>query len=402
MAESDGKPASSPLSTEEADRLSEKFKPSWEAEPDPPTIPKVDPPTLPQGDPPTLPQGEQPRPIAKVEPLPIAKVEPRPIAKVEPQPIAKVEPQPMAKVEPQPMAKVEPQPGANVEAPKALGKATLLGVAVPIPQPPQADAPNKAPDDLDWELPTNPVPSPAEDAAGIEPPPKSNPSGLGEKYVPKDTNAPPIVLKEEVKRAEERARAELAAEHRARSAPTVLKFKAIDVPKKETTDELEPSPFGPPKRRLGVWIGLGAGALSVLLIGILVAARGTGREEPTAPPEEVKAAPRAAEPEVVSPPAVAPTPAPAPDPKPAEPVVEPTAPPSAVVVAPAKDPEPVGEPPKPQETAKPQAPPKAAKPVAAAPKPPPTAKPVSQPTSKPAKSPASKPAAGGIVRDAPF
>ena len=44
MAESDGKPASSPLSTEEADRLSEKFKPSWEAEPEPPTVPKVEPP----------------------------------------------------------------------------------------------------------------------------------------------------------------------------------------------------------------------------------------------------------------------------------------------------------------------------------------------------------------------
>ena len=55
MAESDGKPASSPLSTEEADRLSEKFKPSWEAEPDPPTIPKVDPPTLPNPAPPISP-----------------------------------------------------------------------------------------------------------------------------------------------------------------------------------------------------------------------------------------------------------------------------------------------------------------------------------------------------------
>ena len=396
MAESDGKPASSPLSTEEADRLSEKFKPSWEAEPEPPTIPKVDPPTPPRVD---------AQPIPAAPPLPMTKVEPLPIAKVEPLPIAKVEPLPIAKVEPQPVAKVEAQPAAKAEAPKTLGKATLLGVAVPIPSPPQAEAPNKAPDDLDWELPTNPVPSPVEEAPIIEPPPKSNPSGIGEKYVPKDASAPPIVLKDEVKRAEEQARAELAAEHRARSAPTVLKFKAIEVPKKETTDDLEPSPFGPPKRRLGVWIGLGAGALSVALIGALVLARGSVREEPTAPPEEVKVAPRAAEPEPVAPPAATPTAPPVPEPKPPEPVVEPSAEPSAVVVAPAKDSEPAPEPPKPVATAKPAPPPKAPKPVAAAPKPQSTPKPVSQPTSKPAssppKAPASKPA-GGIVRDAPF
>jgi len=411
MAESDGKPASSPLSTEEADRLSEKFKPSWEAEPDPPTLPKVDPPTLPRVDAQPIPAIEpqptkvEPQPMAKVEPQPMAKVEPQPMAKVEPQPMAKVEPQPMAKVEAQPVAKVEAQPAAKAEAPKFVGKATLLGVAVPVPSPPQAEAPNKAPDDLDWELPTNPVPSPIEEAPVIEPPPKSNPSGIGEKYIPKDTNAPAIVLKDEVKRAEERARAELAAEHRARSAPTVLKFKAVEVPKKETTDELEPSPFGPPKRRLGVWIGLGAGALSVALIGVLVLARGSGREAPTAPPEEVKAAPRAAEPEPAAPQVATPTPAPDPEPKPPEPVVAPSAEPSAVVVAPAKDSEPAPEAPKPVATAKAAPPAKAPKPVAAAPKPQPTPKPVSQPTSKPAsspKAPASKPASGGIVRDAPF
>jgi hypothetical protein len=386
MAESDGKPASSPLSTEEADRLSEKFKPSWEAEPDPPTIPKIDPPTVPKVEPPAV--------APKIEPRPVAKVEPQPIAKVEPQPVAKVEPRPIAKVEPRPIARVEPQPIAKVEGPKAVGKATLLGVAVPIPSPPQTEPPNKAPDDLDWELPTNPVASPFEEAAAaVEPPPKSNPSGIGEKYLPKDVNAPAIVLKEDVKRAEERARAELAAEHRARSAPTVLKFKAIEVAKKEDSDELEPSPFGPPKRRLGVWIGLGAGALSVALIGILVAGQQTKREEPTAAPVEVKAAPPAPKPEAVADP-VAP---PAPEPKPPEPAVEPSAAPPAVVVAPASQPEPVPEPPKRVATAKPASPAKAPKP-AAAPKPASTSK----PTSSPPKPPASKPGAGGIVRDAPF
>jgi hypothetical protein len=335
----------------------------------------------------------EPQPVAKVEPQPVAKVEPRPIAKVEPRPIAKVEPQPITKVEPQPIAKVEPQPVAKVEGPKAVGKATLLGVAVPIPSPPQTEAPNKAPDDLDWELPTNPVASPFEEAAAaVEPPPKSNPSGIGEKYVPKDVNAPAIVLKEDVKRAEERARAELAAEHRARSAPTVLKFKAIEVAKNDDSDELEPSPFGPPKRRLGVWIGLGAGALSLALIGVLVAGQRTSREEPTAAPVEVKAAPPVAKPEAVADPA----PPPAPEPKPPEPAVEPSAAPPAVVVAPASQPEPVPEPPKPVATAKPASPAKAPKP--AAPKPASTSK----PTSSPPKPPASKPGAGGIVRDAPF
>jgi hypothetical protein len=404
MAESDGKPASSPLSTEEADRLSEQIKPSWEAEPDPPTIPRVEPPTLPAADPPTMPRVEpvakvEPAPVAKVEPAPVAKVGPTPVGKVEPVPVAKVEPVPVTKVEPMPIAKVEPAPIAKLEQAKPLLKQTLLGISAPIPSPPPADAPNKAPDDLDWELSTNPVPSPIEDAApAIEPPPKSNPSGLGEKYVPKDTNAPAIVLKEEVKRAEEYARAELAAEHRARSAPTVLKFKAIEVPKKEATDELEELPFGAPKRRLGVWIGLGAGVASIALIGILVAGRGSGREEPTAPPEEIRAAPRATEAEAPPP---APTPTPAPEP---EPVVSPSAEPPAVVVAPAKDPEPTPttEPAKPEPAAKPAPPPKPApKPVAAAPKPSP--KPATQPASKPASpTKASKPVSGGIVRDAPF
>jgi hypothetical protein len=400
MAESDGKPASSPLSTEEADRLSEQIKPSWEAEPAPPTLPRVEPPALPTADPPTMPRVE-PAPVAKVEPAPVAKLEPAPVAKLEPAP-AKVEPAPVAKLGPVPVTKIEPVPIAKVEQAKPLLKQTLLGIAAPIPSPPpQAESPNKAPDDLDWELPTNPVPSAIEDAASaIEPAPKSNPSGLGEKYVPKDTNAPPIVLKEEVKRAEEHARAELAAEHRARSAPTVLKFKAIEVPKKEAIDELEELPFGTPKRRLGVWIGLGAGVASIALIGILVA-RGSGRGEPTAPPEEIKAAPPATEAQAAPPPT--PAPAPPPEPQAAEPVVAPSAEPPAVVVAPAKDPEPTPEPLKPEPAAKPAPLPKPApKPVAATPKPAP--KPATQPASKPASAPtkASKPVSGGIVRDAPF
>src|SRR6185503_7331622 len=174
MAESDGKPASSPLSTEEADRLSEKFKPSWEAEPEPPTVPKVEP-------------------------------------------------------------------------PKNFGKQTLLGIAAPIPSPPPEKPPSSAPDDLDWELPTNPAPSPIEEAQAIEPPPKSNPSGIGQTYKPKDTDAPAIVLTDEVKRAEEHARRQLEAEHRSRSAPTVLKFKAVDVLQKAAPGDGEPPAYEPPK-----------------------------------------------------------------------------------------------------------------------------------------------------------
>ena len=348
MAESDGKPASSPLSTEEADRLSEKFKPSWEAEPEPPTVPKAEPPTVPK-----------------------------------------------------------------VEPPKNFGKQTLLGIAAPIPEPPKAaEPPSKAPDDLDWELPTSPAPTEPVEAAPIEPPPKSNPSGVGQTYVPKDVDAPAIVLKEEVKRAEERALAQLDAEHKARSAPTVLKFKAIESPQKAAVEELDPEVFRTPKRGMGVWIGLGAGALSVALIGIMVVVKSTSSEEPL-PPPEVKAAPPVQTPPEPPPPVVTTPPAPQPEAKPGEPVVEPVQEAKAAEPPKAAEPEPAPEPeskPEPKPTAAPKTAPSpkpaaTSKPVAAAPKPPPAPKPASpapKPASSPKPAPAPKPASGGIVRDAPF
>ena len=404
MAESDGKPASSPLSSEEADRLSENFRPSWETEPEPKTVPKT------ELEPPTLPKADAPKPEpAKVEPMRIEPVHAEP-PKAEP---PKAEP---PKAEP---PKAEP---LKVDT-KPLMKQTLVGLAVPIPPaPPTAAAPNNAPDDLDWELPTNPAPSPieelradevkpAEGAAAVEPPPKSSPSGVGQTYKPKDADAPAIILTDEVKRAEETARAQLVAEHRARSAPTVLKFKAVDVQPKVAPDDDDDLPdFATPKKKVGVWLGLGAGALSVALIGILVALRGGGSRTAEPPPVETQVAAPAATPEAPPPPASeAPSP-PAAEPAPAEPtpaaaasnapqvtVGEPAVATARPTVKPAAA-EPVVAP-------KPAAAPKAPKPVAVASKP---AAPVQKPAA-PATKPASpkpasatKPASGGIVRDAPF
>jgi hypothetical protein len=374
MAESDGKPASSPISTEEADRLSEKFKPSWETEPEPPTVPRVEPPV-------------RIEPTISVEPP--VKIEPT----INVEPPVKIEPT----VSAEPAVKIEPT--IDVGAPKPhLGKQTLLGVAVPLPAaPPEAATRANAPDDLDWELPTNPAPSPIQEAPPIEPPPKSSPSGMGEKYVPKETGAPPIVLTDEVKQAEEHARAQLAAEHRARSAPTLLKLKAIDVqPKVASSDD--DADFAPPRKSLGVWIGLGVGVCAAI-IGVMALVRGGNSSAPEPPPEPVKAA----SPEPEAPPpltatAAPPLPVERPDTPVVAPVDTPPEPEAKPVVAPAPKPAAPPKPVRPAATAPRQ------QPVAAAPKPAspkPTQAPP-KPTAPAAKPAPPKPAAGGIVRDAPF
>jgi hypothetical protein len=304
--------------------------------------------------------------------------------------------------------------------PKPLLKQTLVGLSMPLPSAPPAGAlSGNPPDDLDWELPTNPVPSPleelkpeevrpAEPAIDVEPPPKSSPSGVGQTYKPKDADAPAIILTDEVKRAEETARAQLVAEHKARSAPTVLKFKAVDVQPKVALDDDDLPDFVPAKKGLGVWLGLGAGALSVAVIGIMVAVRGGSSHAPEQVPVETKAAAPAAQPEPAPPPALEPPVAPAGEPAPAEPaptagasdtphvtVGEPATAQARPTVKPAAA--------EPTVTPKPVPAPKAPKSVAAASKP---AAPVPKPAAPAAKpaapKPSPKPGSGGIVRDAPF
>ena len=306
MAESDGKPASSPLSTEEADRLSEKFKPSWEAEPQPRILPKVEP-TVKMSRP-----SRSSRPEDRADRQRRADGENR----ADHQGRADRE----DRADRQRRAERENRADDRRGKPKPqLGKQTLLGVAVPLPLAPWEGATRgSAPDDLHGELPTNPVPSPPQQAQPIEPPqqaqpieppqqaqpieppqqaqpieppqqaqpieppqqaqpieppqqaqpieppPKSSPSGMGEKYVPKEAGAPPIVLTDEVKRAEANARAQLAAEHRARSAPTLLKLKAVDLQPKTASSDDE-ADFAPPRKRLGIWIGLGVGVCAAII-----------------------------------------------------------------------------------------------------------------------------------------
>jgi len=61
-------------------------------------------------------------------------------------------------------------------------------------------------------------------------PPESKPSGIGEKYIPKEEGAPPVVLNDDVRAAELGAQAQLEAQHRARRAPTIARLKAIELP----------------------------------------------------------------------------------------------------------------------------------------------------------------------------
>jgi hypothetical protein len=384
MAESDGKPASSPLSSDEADRLSEKFRPSWEPEPDAPTLPKAAPQALPDPGSSAESTGTPPAVSAPAVSAPAvsapASVTTAPAMTKAPAPTG---PSPV-KLQPAVTVSIGPSKPADSPAKPHALKQTLLGVAVPLPSAPPPDPrPSNPPDDLDWEPPVARATDIAQEAQPIEPPPKSNPSGIGQKYEPKDTGAPPIVLTDDVKRAEERARAQLAAEHRARSAPTLLKVKAIDVQPKLVLDDETPD-FAPSRKGLGLWIGLGAAAAAVVL-GVVVLSRGKSDPAPE-PVTETAAASRT----------VSPIPPPPPPAVTNEPPTEPSKP-----AAPATTPEPTSKPALPLSKA--TATTKTPKTVSPSTK-------VSQPkpaqttstTTSPGAKPAPKPAAGAIVRDAPF
>jgi hypothetical protein len=305
---------------------------------------------------------------------------------------------------------------AGIEAPKnPIRNPTLVGIA------PQAirqvsGAPQAAPDDLDWELPAGEQPEPPSDmaqtarivrtpeatppkaeASRIQPvqaeppkaaapapapvppgaeepiaidveelPPKSHPSGIGEKYVPRDQNAPAVVLNEEVQRTEERARATIEAQHRARSAPTIARMPAVRVPTEAAAEFADEDTVSHRRKRgRGVWIvlalitlgGGAAGAAVLLRTAAPPPVAETPKEEPVAvadtaapPPPAVTAAPPPAVPEASASPAPEPSTVASSAPEPAkEPEkVAAAAPP---VEAPKRTPAPAARPTKPKPAA---------------------------------------------------
>jgi len=198
MAESDAdRSVAAAVTTEEADRLSEQFKPSWED--DPPTVPR-----------------DQAVPKAPAAAQPPAAEQPKVTA-------AAAAPVPRAPVvavtanRPSPPRVGVGSKTTPEETPIALRtprQATLLGVS-PSPTPKAAAAARgQSADDLDWEITTSPAAPAGEDPPMVdveELPPESKPSGIGQTYKPKDEGAPPVVLGRDIEAAEVGAQAELEA-----------------------------------------------------------------------------------------------------------------------------------------------------------------------------------------------
>jgi hypothetical protein len=323
---------------------------------------------------------------------------------------------------------------------------TLVGIA------PQAirqvsGAPQAAPDDLDWELPAGEQPAPPSDmaqtarivktpeaapkaetsriqqvqpeapkaapavaaapaAAAVAParadadepmpidveelPPKSQPSGIGEKYVPRDAGAPAVVLNDEVARTEAQARAKIEAQHRARSAPTIAKMPAVRVPGPAPVTDFADEDTVSHRRKggRGVWV-----VLALLTLGGGTAAAVALLRKPELPPPATPTAekPVAADTQAPPPPAV---------------TAEPPPPTPAAAVAPepsATPPEPSPQPAKVAAVAPP------VEPTAEAPKRPPA--PAARPSTKPKPTSTGKATTGSaprpsrpsvIVRDNPF
>jgi hypothetical protein len=384
MAEREaGRPVPDTLSSEEADRLSERFRPSWE--PDPPS----DPPTVPRAQP-----APAPMPILQAGTLAPKPNPPKP----------------------------NPVPAAvELVVNESQRSPTLVGIQPTISVGP------RSPDDLDWELPTNPLPAAAPDAAeargprpaaGVgpepdaisieveelpaqveseelasdavhtaveEPPPPSKPSGIGQTYVPKEQGAPAIVLKDDVRAAEEQARAALEAQHRSRRAPTIARMRVVDLP--IPTSPAEELGFPVRKRRTGLWVALvacvaGAAGGAALLLS------GKSKPEPSVAKQE---APERARTEIPPPP-----PAPAAAQEAAEPVVAPANPTAAPEPSPDEEAAPASLVAKSRAEPAPPSKPASAKPSKAS---------GASPAATPAKTgtkPAARSGSKVIVRESPF
>ncbi|HVJ16763.1 MAG TPA: hypothetical protein VM686_15085 [Polyangiaceae bacterium] len=235
------------LSPDEADRLSEKFHPSWEASSAKPVAPTATP--------------AEPRKAAKH--TLIGGISP-----------FDAEPPAAPTAEP---AKAEMTKKESARPPK---QQTLIGIA-PSSEPP---------------------PLPVEKARGSSPVTAGGspdgPSGIAKLYKPKDDPAaPPVVLTEEVQKAEAATTAELEARRRSSSSrhmQTVMNIKAPDFP----------APRSPSSRKSGLWqllVGVAAGVLVVAAVFKL-----TSKEPSTLAPATVEQQPAAAEPAAATPPPVAP------------------------------------------------------------------------------------------------
>jgi len=377
MAESDAdRPAAGVVTTEEADRLSEQFRPSWED--DPPTVPREQPPPAPEAE-------------AKAAVPTPAAISRAPVVSVTASTVPRAGPAGKA------------TPGQAAIALNAPKPAPLLGVSPTPAAKDPAPVRGQASDDLDWEIPANP-PAATDDLpmqVDVEElPPESKPSGIGQTYKPKDEGAPAVVLGADVEVAEVGAKAQLEAEHRARRAPTIAKLKAIDIPLPAATLAAPELALPMPRRRgYGRLIGLGLVVLLGGAGGAVLLIRASRHAAPSATPSALPAtvAPDTAAP----PPPVLSAAEPAPTP-PAPSAEEPAAPAAATPEPSAPEPAPSDEP----KAEKPAAKPPAAKPAPA--KPTPVPKPVA---AQPKSSPARKPTAGTpkppvsksvIVRDNPF
>jgi hypothetical protein len=449
MAEGNAnRPAPETLSTEDVERLSERFKPSWE--PDTATAPRAEPgsalkQTMVGGTAPAAPLAPS-RPAA---PTPAPAVSAPPAAASAPRAsIPTATPAPVGTpIAPQPMTTVTAGK-SGLEVAKGVRHPTLVGIA-PHAVRQVSGAPRAAPDDLDWELPPGEQPEPpqnlartaplakapdavlppkaeasriqpvgsppvtqspapaeaptADDPIGItvdvdvELPPESKPSGIGQKYVPPDQNAPPIVLDDEVARLEAQTRATLEAQHRARSAPTIARMPAVRVAAPASGSDIadltdEDTISHRRKSRKGVWV-----LLALLTLGGGTAAAVALLKKPDVPTTTRPETPAAAVDTVAPPPPAATV-------EPPPPALEPTttAPAPAVAsVAPASA-EPPQEPARVTAAAPPVRPPvEAAKRTPAPAARPPKPKPAS--TGKSNTGSASRPPrAAVIVRDNPF
>jgi hypothetical protein len=275
MAESDaGRSANGTVSTEEAERLSERFRPSWEDDP---------------ADPPLSAAITRPLPIVAVTAATNATVPQVPAAGAAPVPEP---PQPtLVGISPEPVER----PGGDLETElptdPSTGNAPVEGALEPAVAPASTETLSSAAQTQRLPAVAVPLTVATSGADADEPeisvefdvdePPASKPSGIGEKYVPKEEGAPPVVLNEDVKAAEVGAQAALEAQHRARRAPTIARLKAIDIPLPPAP--AEDPPFVPPRRS-------GAGklvALSVVVLALAAGAaiflRGTTNEGTSAP-----------------------------------------------------------------------------------------------------------------------
>lgn len=246
MAETDAdRRAAGAMTEEEADRLSEQFRPSWEE--DPPTVPRDQPVPAP----PSAPRS-QPVPGPAVTTAPVVSVTSAPVVAV-------------TSDKPQTLVAARAVVPLTVTAPR---KPTLVGTApAPAAAPDSSNTDTPAADDEEPPTEKRPEPEATVQIEVEELPPESKPSGIGQKYKPKDEGAPAVVLGADVQATESGARLTLEAEHRSRRAPTIVRMNAFDLPS-APAHVPEPEFAVPRKRSFGMVVALG---LLVLGGGVAVA-----------------------------------------------------------------------------------------------------------------------------------